>query len=104
MKGNIMNNEKELTRKERFGKWLDRNADDIAVVTVPLITIVGTIGLFAWAVKADQKAIKDYNEQVMELNKAREETVQQALDRGAQVLPAAQGGYWINENGNTTLI
>lgn len=97
-------NETTPTRMQRVGKWLNRNAEDVALIALNSAIIGGTIGLVVWAYKADKKAADTYieriNDQLVEQNKQKEA----ALERGAQVLPTGTGEYWVIENGHTSLI
>lgn len=106
MKGiNMNDNDKtQETRGERFGKWWRRNGDETLLIAMNTAIIGGTIGLFVWAYKADKKAVDTYNEEIKRQLETRDIAKNEALARGAQVLPTGTGEYWVMENGQTSLI
>lgn len=77
------NEETELNRRQRFGKWMSRNAEEVAFYgTYTVLTLV-PVGVFAWAVVAANKEAKEVNEHLM-------------VDGDEH--------YWIIEDGTTSLI
>lgn len=101
-----MNEQQKKSRSDRFKQWCRNNSEELAVTGVYTAVIGTYLGLVVWAVKHDQKVADAYMEDVKGIVEQRETTVREALERGAQVLPAGgeHGGYWVIENGQTTLI
>ena len=79
---------------KKFGHWAKDNAGDIAVFGT--YAVVG-IGLATAIVISVINQEKRYAEEIASAE-ADKKTMRDAIGRGASVLPAPDGGYWIIEN------
>lgn len=99
------NEETKTNRKQRFGKWLRNNAEELTYAGTYTAIVGGSIGLFVWAVRHDMKVAEAWQQEEKANIEKREALVESAIERGAQALPVGEGGhYWIIEDGKTSLI
>ena len=92
----------EDKKTDKVSRWLSEHAGDVAYYGTWTAIYGCSIGLFAWAIVKENQALREAKREYKEADERVRRREEDALARGAQVLPTGAGGIWIIEKDGTT--